>query len=140
MLRLFGIPESEIAETLRRRAGRRASTSTPLEITTCLRRGEVEVVTRYEPAAQAAYDAFADVVRERHAGTLFSDDGTRSTSRSRALLLDRGATIATAESCTGGLLAARLTERAGSSAYVLGGVVVYAERGEDRRSRASTRR
>jgi nicotinamide-nucleotide amidase len=33
--------------------------------------------------------------------------------------------VATAESCTGGLLAARLTERAGSSAYVLGGLVVY---------------
>ena len=42
-----------------------------------------------------------------------------------AALLD-GLTIATAESCTGGLLAARLTERAGSSAYVNGGTVSYA--------------
>jgi len=40
-------------------------------------------------------------------------------------LIERGSTIATAESCTAGLLAARLTERAGSSAYVLGGLVVY---------------
>ena len=47
-LRLFGIPESEIAETLRvaEARGRRVRR---LEITTCLRRGEVEVVTRYEP-------------------------------------------------------------------------------------------
>jgi nicotinamide-nucleotide amidase len=85
------------------------------------------VVTRFEPAAQGAYDALEQAVRERHADTLFSDDG-RSVDE---LVLDtlRGPpalTIATAESCTGGLLAARLTERAGSSDVVLGGVVVYA--------------
>jgi PncC family amidohydrolase len=39
---------------------------------------------------------------------------------------DRGLTVATAESCTSGLLVARLTERAGSSAWVLGGVASYA--------------
>ena len=48
MLRLFGIPESEIAETLRE-AERRGVDLEQLEITTCLKRGEVEVVTRYEP-------------------------------------------------------------------------------------------
>jgi nicotinamide-nucleotide amidase len=41
------------------------------------------------------------------------------------LLRDGSLTIATAESCTGGLLAGRLTELAGSSEYVLGGLVVY---------------
>jgi nicotinamide-nucleotide amidase len=48
MLRMFGIPESEIAETLRV-ARREGVDLDALEITTCLRRGEVEVVTRYEP-------------------------------------------------------------------------------------------
>jgi PncC family amidohydrolase len=42
-----------------------------------------------------------------------------------ALLRDRGLTIAAAESCTGGLLLSRLTDIAGSSEYVAGGVVVY---------------
>ena len=124
MLRLFGIPESEIAETLRLADGDSGALAS-LEITTCLRRGEVEVVTRYEPAAQAAYEHFERVVRERHAGTLFSDDGRSVDEQVADALLAAGRTIATAESCTGGLLAARLTERAGSSAYALGGLVVY---------------
>ena len=124
MLRLFGIPESEIAETLR--IAEEGRSLADLEITTCLRRGEVEVVTRFEPSAQDVYDHFAAVVRERHADTLFSEDGTSVDEQVAALLAERGLTIGVAESCTGGLLAGRLTDRAGSSAYFVGGVVVYA--------------
>jgi nicotinamide-nucleotide amidase len=125
MLRLFGIPESEIAETLRR-AEAAGIALHELEVTTCLRRGEVEIVTRWEPAQQATYDAFAALVRERHADTLFSDDG-RSVDQQVADLLRRppARTVATAESCTGGLVAARLTDLPGASAYARGGLVVY---------------
>lgn len=123
MLRLFGIPESEIAETLR--IAEEGAGLEGLEITTCLRRGEVEVVTRFEPAAAAAYDAFARVVRERHGDTLFSEDGTGVDEQVARLLRDRRLTVATGESCTGGLLGARLTDLPGSSEYVLGGVVAY---------------
>jgi nicotinamide-nucleotide amidase len=123
-LRLYGIPESEIAETLRA-----AEASGPglegLEVTTCLRRGELEVVTRFEPAAAPAYAAFEEVVRSRHADTVFSTDGSTVDEQVASLLRSRGMTIATAESCTGGLLAGRLTDLAGSSEYVLGGLVVY---------------
>ena len=49
MVRLFGIPESEIANTLRA-ASESGLDLEPLEITTCLRRGEIEVSTWYEPA------------------------------------------------------------------------------------------
>jgi nicotinamide-nucleotide amidase len=123
MLRLYGIPESEIAETLR--LAEEAHGLEGLEITTCLRRGEVEVVTRFSPAAAASYERFVETVRERHADTLFSDDGRTVDQQVADLLRARGLTIATAESCTGGLLAARLTDLAGSSDYVQGGLVVY---------------
>jgi nicotinamide-nucleotide amidase len=122
-LRLYGIPESEIAETLR--AAEAAHGLDGLEITTCLRRGEVEVVTRFEPAAEASYAAFEDVVRERHADTLYSLDGSTVDEQVARLLRSPGWMIATAESCTGGLLAGRLTDLAGSSDYVAGGLVVY---------------
>ena len=128
MLRLYGIPESEIAATLRA-AQERGIELERLEITTCLRRGEVEVVTRYEPAEAKVYAAFAALVRDRHARTLFSDDGTTVDEQVFTLLRGDGSapvqTIATAESCTGGLLSARLTERPGSSEVVRGGLVVY---------------
>ena len=125
MLRLFGIPESEIAETLRI-AAREGVDLDRLEITTCLKRGEIEVVTRYEPDAEPAYDAFERVVRERHSDTLFSVDGSTVDDQVAALL--RGSlTIGTAESCTGGLLAARLTDPAGASEYVKGGIVAYSD-------------
>jgi nicotinamide-nucleotide amidase len=128
MLRLYGIPESEIAATLR--AAQSAGIELEhLEITTCLRGGEVEVVTRYEPAQAPVYRAFAQLVRERHPDTLFSDDGMTVDEQVFAVLRGGGSrpvqTIATAESCTGGLLGARLTERPGSSEVVRGGLVVY---------------
>jgi nicotinamide-nucleotide amidase len=59
----------------------------------------------------------------RHAQTLFSVDGTSIDEQVAALLAGRW--VAVAESCTGGLMAARLTERPGSSEYVAGGVVSY---------------
>jgi nicotinamide-nucleotide amidase len=122
MLRLFGIPESEIAETLRL-----AEESVPafeaLEITTCLRRGEVEVVVRHEPAASSTYESLAALIAERHEGTLFSTDGTSVDEQVSELL--RGRSLALAESCTAGLMAARVTERPGSSDYFAGGVVSY---------------
>ncbi|MCW3014936.1 MAG: competence/damage-inducible protein [Solirubrobacterales bacterium] len=126
MLRLFGIPESEIAETLRRAQDGGVDLDA-LEVTTCLRGGEVEIVTRYEPRDTATYDALVSVIRERHADTLFSDDGTTVDEQVAALLRERGMRIATAESCTGGLIAGRLTDLAGSSDYVAGGLVTYAD-------------
>ena len=95
-----------------------------LELPTCLRRGEIEMVTRVEPHAAPVYEELLGLLRERHEREIFSEDG--SSVDDQVVHLLAGRRIATAESCTAGLLAARLTERPGSSAYVTGGVVAYA--------------
>jgi nicotinamide-nucleotide amidase len=121
-VRMFGLPESGLAESLRG-----AENSVPgfdkLEITTCLRRGEIEMVTRYEPDAANTYAELTRLLREKHGQQLYSEDGSNVDDLVARLLADRR--IATAESCTAGLLAARLTDRPGSSEYVMGGVVSY---------------
>ena len=121
-IRMFGLPESGLAETLRiGEAG--IDGFDRMEITTCLRRGELEIVTRYEPADVAIYDQLVDLLRTHHGTEMFSTDGALIDDQVAELLAGR--TIATAESCTAGMIAARLTDRAGSSAYVAGGVVSY---------------
>ncbi|OHV05570.1 competence/damage-inducible protein A [Mycobacterium talmoniae] len=122
-VRMFGLPESGLADTLRD-AAQHISDFERLEITTCLRRGEVEMVTRYEPGAAASYAQLVQLLRDRHPREVFAVDGARVDDQVAKLLTGRR--IATAESCTAGLLAARLTELAGASAYVAGGVVAYA--------------
>jgi nicotinamide-nucleotide amidase len=123
MVRIFGVPESGLADTLRD-AEEGIEAYGELEITTCLRRGEIEMVTRFEPEAARVYEELLGLLRERHGREIFSEDGSRIDDQVAQLLA--GHTIATAESCSSGLLAARLTDRPGSSAYVAGGVVAYA--------------
>src|SRR3954454_6431614 len=120
-LRLWGTLESQLAATLRAHDAELGG----LEITTCLRDGELEIVTRYAADAQPAYDRLTAAVQADFGDTLFSRGPTLD-ELVAAGFADRGLTVATAESCTGGLLAARLTERPGSSAWVLGGVTAYA--------------
>jgi nicotinamide-nucleotide amidase len=124
MLRLFGIPESEIAETLRVAEGRVPGLE-ELEITTCLRRAELEVVIRHEPPLASAYVELERLIAERHGEFLYSTDGSTVDEQVSELLGDMH--IAVGESCTGGLMAARLTARPGSSGCVQGGVVAYSD-------------
>jgi nicotinamide-nucleotide amidase len=121
-IRMFGLPESGLAETLRD-AEKSVAGFESLEITTCLRRGEIEMVTRYEPDAADVYARLTQLLRDRHAQQLYSEDGSQVDDVVARLL--SGRRIATAESCTAGLVAARLTDRPGSSDYVMGGVVSY---------------
>jgi nicotinamide-nucleotide amidase len=123
-LRLFGVPESEIAATLRDVGA--GTDLDSLEITTCLRDFTLEVDLRHAPddaAAGTARDAVLAEIDRRHGRAIFSRTG-ETIDEILFRLLD-GHTIATAESCTGGLLAGRLTAPAGASGHVAGGVVSY---------------
>jgi nicotinamide-nucleotide amidase len=88
-------------------------------------------VTRFAPEAQGAYDRLLTALVENHGDALFSTGPTLDDLVAGAFA-DRGLTVATAESCTGGMLAGRLTERAGSSGWVLGGITAYANSAKER--------
>ena len=113
-----------------------------LEITTCLRRGEIEVVTRYEPAAAgASTSASSTIVRERHADTLFSDDGSTVDEQvADAAARARPARSPRPSRAPAGCWPARLTELAGLVGLRARRARRLLQRGEGRRWRASTRR
>ncbi len=121
-LRMFGIPESEIAKSLREIEALGVELDR-VEITTCLRRGEIEIDVRYRAEAAPVADAVRTGLADRHTRHLFSLDGETIDSQLAALL--SGRKLALAESCSGGLLAARITNLPGASAYFAGGVVAY---------------
>ena len=126
-VRIWGPPEAELAGVLREHERRHGSLpDAGLEVTTCVRDGELEVVTRFGPAAQDAYEALRSALHAAFGEQLYADDGRSLDEVVADGLLAAGATVATAESCTAGLLAGRLADRPGSSAYLTGGFVTYA--------------
>ncbi len=121
-LRMFGVPESEIAKSLREIEAEGVALP-EVEITTCLRRGEIEIDVRYRGEATSTAEAVRGGLAERHERHLFSLDGETIDSQVARLL--EGRRLGLAESCSGGLLAARITDLPGASAYMAGGVVPY---------------
>jgi nicotinamide-nucleotide amidase len=73
-------------------------------------------------------EALGSGIRGLMAGRIFSEDGRELPAVVGSLLRARGLSLSVAESCTGGLLAARLTEVPGSSAYFERGFVTYSNR------------
>jgi nicotinamide-nucleotide amidase len=121
-MRMFGVPESEIAKSLREMEAEGLEIDA-VEITTCLRRGEIEIDVRYRDEAAATAEAVREALVQRHRRETFSLGGETIDAQVARLL--RGRRLALAESCSGGLLAARITNRAGASEYFGGGVVAY---------------
>jgi nicotinamide-nucleotide amidase len=121
-LRMFGVPESEIAKSMREMEAEGVALP-EVEITTCLRRGEIEIDVRYRDEARPIAEAVQAGFAERHPRHLFSLDGETIDAQVAGLLAGRR--LGLGESCSGGLLAARITNLPGSSAYFAGGAVAY---------------
>jgi nicotinamide-nucleotide amidase len=82
-------------------------------------------------AALAALAAAEEAVREALGEHCYGRDGDTLEAVVGRLLLERGLTVAVAESCTGGVLGHRLTNVPGSSRYVERGVIVYSNRAKE---------
>jgi nicotinamide-nucleotide amidase len=122
VLRLFGVSESAVAQALAATGG----DGDGVDVTICARDFEIHVDLLVQPGAEARADELEAGLVAANERYLFSRD-ERTTAE---LVLDicraRGLTLGTAESCTGGLVAARLTDVPGSSAVFQGSVVAYA--------------
>jgi nicotinamide-nucleotide amidase len=123
VLRLFGVSESAVARALEEAGGDGGG----VEATICAREFEIHVDLVVEPDADERGEALETALAERLEEWLFARDERRVEEVVLSLAGARGLRLATAESCTGGLVAARLTAVPGSSASFVGGVVAYAD-------------
>lgn len=122
ILRFFGTPESAVAEALAQAGGE----GDGLDVTICAREFEIHVDLYAGPSAVERSREVAVVLREVLGRHLFSEDERTISEIVLDLCRQRGFSLATAESCTGGMVASRLTSVAGSSDVFLGSIVAYA--------------
>jgi competence/damage-inducible protein CinA-like protein len=123
VLRFFGVSESAVARALAEAGG----DGDGVEATICARDFEIHVDLVVEPGADARADELEAALLPPIERWLYSRDERPIEEHVLALLRAQELTLATAESCTGGLVAARLTSIPGSSDVFVGGVVAYAD-------------
>ncbi len=122
VLRFFGASESAVAQALLDAGG----DGDGVEATICARDFEIHVDLVVEPGAEERGEALAQALRAPLAGYLFAEDERTVAGIVVDLCRAQKLRLATAESCTGGLVAARLTDVPGSSDVLAGGIVSYA--------------
>ena len=120
-LRFFGPGESTVAQAFAEAGGE----SDGVEVTICARDFEIVFELFATPEADDRAEQLTAELRERLGRHLYSEDGRTVEEVVLEECRRRGLTLVTAESCTGGLLAARLTAVPGYSDVTLGGVVAY---------------
>ena len=128
VFRLFGVSESAVARALADAGG----DGDGVETTICARDFEIHVDFVVERGAEARADELEASFFAPLQEWLYGRDERGVEEHVLELCRARGLTLATAESCTGGLVAARLTSIPGSSDVVLGGVVAYANEVKER--------
>jgi len=122
VLRFVGVSESAVARALAEAGG----DGDGVEATICARDFEIHVDLIVEPGAEERADALVARMREPVERYLFAEDERTIQEIVLELCRERGLSLGTAESCTGGLVAARLTAIPGSSDVFEGGIVAYA--------------
>ncbi len=129
VLRVTGRTESHVDEAAYPVYSRWRSGPVPIETSILASLGQIELHLAARGATEDAAVRALDAATAELAGVLgrdlVSSDGSRLEAVVGRMLRERGARVAVAESCTGGLVASRLTDVAGSSAYVQAGWVVY---------------
>jgi nicotinamide-nucleotide amidase len=132
VLRLTGRAESDVDAHAHPIYGKWTSQEVPISTTILAVLGQVELHLAAQASARAdavaALDAAVQELVEVFGPAIYSTDGRTLEAVVGDLLRARRMTIAVAESCTGGLLASRLTDVPGSSDYVERGVVCYSNR------------
>ncbi|QXE86131.1 competence/damage-inducible protein A [Geomonas nitrogeniifigens] len=127
-LKVFGIPEAAISERLEGAIPAGA----PLQLAYCVKYPEIHVILRAATADAAQLEEAAAEVRKRLSRYLFAENDETMDQVLARLFRESGLTLALAESCTGGMIAARITALAGSSAYFLEGNVTYSNAAKSR--------
>ena len=128
-IRLTGRPESEVDQAAAALYSRWRDQTPPIQATILAVMGQIEfhlmAQSREARAALAVLDAAITELQQTFGASIYSVDDRNLETVVGELLLARNLTIATAESCTGGLLSSRLTDVPGSSAYMDRGIVCY---------------
>jgi nicotinamide-nucleotide amidase len=122
VLRFFGASESAIAKALADAGG----DGDGVEATICARDFEIHVDLVVEPGAEQRGEALAEALRSPLGRYLFAEDERSVAELVLDLCREQGFRLGTAESCTGGLVAARLSDIPGASDVLAGGIVAYA--------------
>src|SRR5205823_8722156 len=123
VMRFYGASESEVAQALAAAGG----DGDGVQVTICARDFELHVDLFVQPGAEERADAIESQLLADAERFLFSREETATAELILRVLRERGLTLATAESCTGGLVGGRLTDVPGSSDVYVGGVVAYSD-------------